>query len=192
MITMKWFSLISILLTLFSCASTSPRNKSDACLLLAEKGEWKAPLNHASLRWEIPKHTILSIIYHESKFISNALPPRKKFLGVSLPFRRISSAYGYPQALDGTWEEYKKKRGGSFAERSNFKDSVDFIGWYLNRSVKKLGISRNNAYNLYLAYHQGNKGFRNKAYLRKPAIMSYARKVQDTALVYKKQIRSCS
>jgi len=181
-----------ISLSLVGCASTSPRNKSDACLMLAEKGEWKAPLRNASKKWEIPKHTILSIIYHESKFISNAKPPRKKFLGIRLPWRRISSAYGYPQALDGTWAEYKKKRGKRYAVRSNFEDSVDFIGWYLNRSVKELGISRNNAYNLYLAYHQGNRGFREKAYLKKPAIMSYAKKVRNTASVYKNQIRSCS
>jgi hypothetical protein len=189
---MKWLILLIILPTLIGCASTSPRNKNDACLMLAEKGEWKAPLLKASVRWEIPKHTILSIIYHESKFVSDAKPPRKKIFGISMPFRRISSAYGYPQALDGTWEEYKKKRGKSYAERTNFEDSVDFIGWYLNRSVRELGISRHDAYYLYLAYHQGNKGFRKKAYLRKPRIMSYAKKVRRTALVYKKQIRSCS
>ena len=189
---MKSLFLLVSLLTLLGCASSSPRNKSNACLMLAEKDEWVVPLKEAAKRWAIPKHTILSIIYHESKFISDAKPPRRKFLGISLPGRRISSAYGYPQALDGTWEEYKKKRGRDDAERSNFEDSVDFIGWYLNRSAKELGIARNNAYYLYLAYHQGNRAFRRRAYLKKPAIMSYARKVRNTAVIYKRQIRTCS
>ena len=189
---MKRLAFFIISFVLVGCASAPPKNKKNACLLLSEKDEWYIPLKVASERWGIPTHTILSIIYHESKFISDARPPKKRFLGMSVPWRRISSAYGYPQALDGTWEEYKRVTGNWIAKRSNFEDSVDFIGWYLNRSVKQLGISSRNAYHLYLAYHQGNAGFRRKSYLRKPAIMRYAKKVQKTALVYKGQIKSCS
>lgn len=189
---MRIFALLLICFTFVGCASRVPRNKSNACSLLSEKEEWKTPLKKASRKWGIPKHTILSIIYHESKFVPDAKPPRKSFLGISLIGRRISSAYGYPQALDGTWEEYKRRTGNSYARRTDFSDSVDFIGWYLNRSVKQLGISRRNAYQLYLAYHQGSAGYRRRSYLRKPAIMSYARKVQKTAVTYKYQIRSCS
>ncbi len=187
-------TLWSVLFSIFflGCASAPPQNKKDACLLLSEREEWLYPLWKASKRWGIPKYTILSIIYHESKFVHNAKPPRKSFLGIELFWTRISSAYGYSQALDGTWEEYKRETGNWGAERTDFDDSVDFIGWYLNRSVKTLGISPRNAYELYLAYHQGLSGFKRRAYLKKPRIMSYARKVQRTALDYKKQIRTCS
>ncbi len=174
------------------CASTIPRNKKNACSLLSEKQEWQAPLRQAAWKWGIPKHTILSIIYHESKFVPDARPPRKSFLGIDFIGRRISSAYGYSQALDGTWEEYKRSTRNPYARRSNFRDSVDFIGWYLNKSVKKLGISPRNAYELYLVYHQGRAGFQRKSYLKKPSIMRYARKVQRTAVEYKGQIRTCS
>lgn len=161
-------------------------------MILMEKDEWVEPLVKASRTWGIPKHTILSIIYHESKFISDAKPPKRRFLGMRFFGRRISSAYGYSQALEGTWEDYKRNTGNSFASRTNFADSVDFIGWYLNRAVRILGISPVNAYELYLSYHQGIAGFKKKSYLRKPRIQNYARGVQKTALIYKAQIKSCS
>ena len=170
-----------------SCATVPPKNKSNACSILTQKDHWENPLNKASHKWGIPKHTILSIIYHESKFIPDARPPRRGFFG-----RRISSAYGYPQALDGTWSEYIKQTRNLSAKRTSFEDSVDFIGWYLSRSVKTLGISPRNAYDLYLAYHQGNEGYRRGSYLSKPAIQRYAKKIQNTAVLYMRQINSCS
>jgi len=179
--------------TLFvGCASTPPRNTRNACHILYEKSEWTRPLRKAANKWNIPKHTILSIINHESSFIPDARPPRRKVLGMSFIGRRISSAYGYPQALDGTWADYLRGTGNWSAKRTNFEDAADFVGWYLNRSVKRLGISRRNAYHLYLAYHQGDGGFKRKSYASKPAIKRYARKVQSTAVAYRNQIRSCS
>lgn len=189
---MRTLFIIFFLPYLVGCAISPPKNKQNACSLLWEKEEWLDPLKESSRKWNIPKYTILSIIYHESKFVSNAVPPRIGFFGLGLIGRRISSAYGYSQALDGTWEDYMRSTGKWYASRTDFGDSVDFIGWYLNRAVKSLGISRRNAYHLYLSYHQGINGFRKKSYVRKPAIKNYARKVQETALVYKKQIRSCS
>lgn len=189
---MRYIAVLIITLTLIGCASSPPRNKRNACLLLSEKDEWSLPLRNASRKWGIPQHTILSIIYHESKFVSDAKPPRKKFLGIKIYGTRISSAYGYSQALDGTWEEYKRRTKNWTASRSNFADSVDFIGWYLNRSVRSLGISSRNAYELYLAYHQGIAGYRRGSFRRSPSIRRYAKRVQETALDYKKQIRSCS
>lgn len=188
---MRILFLVCVSLVFLSCATTPPRYKENACKLFDEKDEWQASLRKAATKWNIPKHTILSIVYHESKFVADAKPPRKTFLGISL-WNRISSALGYSQALTGTWDEYQKETGNTLGVRTDFEDSVDFIGWYLNRSVKRLGISRRNAYHLYLAYHQGDTGFRNKSYLRKPAIKRYARKVQETALAYKNQIRTCS
>lgn len=181
------YLMISVLLV--GCATSPPRNKANACLLLNEKDEWEGPLRRASARWNIPEYTILAIMYHESKFVSNAEPPPNKVLGIN--WGRISTAYGYAQALDGTWEEYQRLTGNWGASRSSFADSADFIGWYLNRFVRQLKISPRNAYELYLVYHQGPGGFRKKSYLSKPSIMSYARKVQSTAVEYKEQMNSC-
>lgn len=181
-----------LLISLVGCATRPPQVRANACSLLREKGEWIRPLDVAAKKWKIPTYTILSIIYHESKFIHNAKPPLKKSFVDGLLGRRISSAYGYSQALDATWLEYVEKTKNWAALRSSFEDSVDFIGWYLNRSVKRLGISRYDAYKLYLAYHEGNTGFKRGSYKNKPAIKNYARQVQTTALSYKKQMMGCS
>ena len=43
-----------------------------------------------------------------------------------------SSAYGYAQALEGTWDDYRKDTGRRGADRDDFADSSDFIGWYMH------------------------------------------------------------
>ena len=42
-----------------------------------------------------------------------------------------------------------------------FKDSVDFIGWYINKTSKILKISKNDAYRQYLAYYKGWGDYKN-------------------------------
>ena len=49
----------------------------------------------------------LAFIKTESNFRPTARTQRKYVFGL-IPPGRISSAYGYSQALDGTWKEYKK------------------------------------------------------------------------------------
>ena len=63
-----------------------------------------------------------------------AKPPRQKIFKV-IPFKRPSSSFGYSQAVKGTWEQYKET-GNKLATRARFKDSVDFIGWYTNKSSR--------------------------------------------------------
>ena len=186
-------SVLLLILTIFlhGCASSVPRHTSNVCMLYEEKEEWRDNVGNAASKWNIPEHTILAIIYHESKFYPYATPPRRPTTGLSFLGSRYSSAYGYAQALRGTWKEYKKRTGNSHANRDNFKYSVDFIGWYLNNSAKRLGISRRNAYHLYLSYHQGISGFRRKSYQKKTAIKAYARKVQKLAVTYRNQLKVC-
>jgi hypothetical protein len=69
----------------------------------------------------------------ESDFDWLAKPPRQKLFKV-IPYKRPSSSFGYSQAVNGTWEQYKKETGNKLAVRTRFKDSVDFIGWYTNKS----------------------------------------------------------
>ena len=47
-----------------------------------------------------------------------------------------------PKQLKGTWEQYKKENNKPLATRARFKDSVDFIGWYTNKTSKILKISK--------------------------------------------------
>jgi len=71
------------------------------------------------------------------------------------PSKRPSSSFGYSQAVKGTWEQYKNETGNKFATRARFKDSVDFIGWYTDKTESILKISKQDAFRQYIAYHEG-------------------------------------
>ena len=135
----------------------------------------------------------MAFIYHESKFKSQAKPEREKFLWViPCPIcKRKSTSYGYAQAIDATWEQYVEEAGWWFSGRSDFDDAIDFIGWYNHKSIKKLGISKSNVKALYLAYHEGQSGYRNGSYKKKPWLIKVARKVQRRAERYQKQYLNC-
>jgi hypothetical protein len=95
-------------------------------------------------RWGVPVAVQMATIYQESKFIGNARTPQQYTLGV-IPMGRQSSAYGYSQALDGTWEEYQKEYGGYRSRRDNIDHATDFMGWYFKKVVehfKESGIKR--------------------------------------------------
>jgi hypothetical protein len=63
-----------------------------------------------------------------------------------VPYKRPSSSFGYSQAVKGTWKQYKEETGNKFATRTRFKDSVDFIGWYTNKTEKILKVSKKDAF----------------------------------------------
>jgi len=78
-----------------------------------------------------------------------------------IPFKRPSSSFGYSQAVVGTWEQYKRETNNKLATRARFKDSVDFIGWYIDKTSKILKISKKDAYRQYLAYYKGWGDYKN-------------------------------
>jgi hypothetical protein len=104
---------------------------------------------------------------------------------------RATSAYGYAQALDGTWQEYLNSRQQIEAKRDNFADACDFTGWYCHLSYQELGISKQDTFNLYLAYHEGKLGYKRKSYLNKPWLLAIANKVSRNAQLYRQQLESC-
>ena len=109
-----------------------------------------------------------------------------------IPGFRPSSAYGYSQALDGTWEEYKQSTGNYNADRKNFADASDFIGWYVDGSYRLLKIEKTDVYNHYLAYHEGKGGFQKKSYNKKKWLLDVAKKVENQAKEYSDQIKKCN
>ncbi len=119
-----------------------------------------------------------------------AKPERTKLLGF-IPWKRKSSAYGYAQAIDGTWDIYKKQAKKPLASRTSFKDSVDFIGWYNKKSNKLLGIPKDNARLLYLAYHEGRGGYKKGSYKSKPWLLSVSSDVQKMSNRYRNQYDNC-
>ncbi|MNG27305.1 hypothetical protein D3C84_1124070 [compost metagenome] len=66
-----------------------------------------------------------------------------------------------------------------------------FIGWYTTGTHSQLGISKGDAYNQYLAYHEGRGGFRRGTYRSKPWLMQVARKVEQQSRNYHSQLMQC-
>ena len=141
-------------------------------------------------KWGIPVHVQMATIHQESKFIGNARTPHRFALGV-IPMGRQSSAYGYSQALDGTWEEYQDAERRGSARRDRINDATDFMGWYMDESARRLGISKTDAQSQYLAYHEGRTGFVNQSYLAKPWLINVAAEVGARAERYRGQLQSC-
>ena len=181
---------LALLLVLSGCFSTPAREVTNICHLLDEKVSWYQAAKKSEAKWLVPMHLQLAIIYQESHFSSNAKPPRNRIFGV-IPGLRPSSSYGFTQAKKETWEWYQLKTGNNLASRNNFADSVDFIGWYVNQSEKRSKISRTDAYNQYLAYHEGQNGFNNKTYQKKPWLLEIANKVNNKSNDYKRQLSQC-
>ena len=138
----------------------------------------------------MPVAVQMASIHQESKFIGDARTPHQYALGV-IPIGRQSSAYGYSQALDGTWEEYVRETGNRRAQRDDIRDATDFMGWYMHGSTQRLGISKQDATSQYLAYHEGRSGFARQSYLSKSWLVRVAGQVGQRAAMYRAQLASC-
>lgn len=179
-----------LLIMLLSACTTAPRNPNNICEIFTEKDDWYDDAMDSYEKWGVPVQVQMAIIHQESRFQADAQPPRKRFLWI-IPTFRPSSAYGYPQALDGTWDHYIEVSGNSGADRDDFEDATDFIGWYGNLSYKKLKISKWDARQQYLAYHEGHEGFRRRTYQHKRWLKTVAIKVATRAKQYRAQLATC-
>lgn len=179
-----------ILLLLSGCVSAPPDNPANVCSIFEDRRSWYKAAQRAEARWDVPIAVNMAILYQESSYRGRAKPPRRYYFGF-IPGPRPSNAYGYAQALDGTWNDYKVAAGNWGARRSNFGDAVDFVGWYNTTSNRINGIPRNDAYNLYLAYHEGNGGYSRGTYRDKDWLLQAASNVQVNADRYATQLQGC-
>ncbi|WP_197916700.1 transglycosylase SLT domain-containing protein [Thiosulfatihalobacter marinus] len=168
-----------------------PRNLDNACSILKEKKHFKRAFKATERRWGVPVNVQMAILYQESKFISNARTPNKYVLGV-LPMGRQSSAYGYAQVLDATWDQYKRETRNRGARRTNIKDASDFMGWYMNETRRRNGVALSNARGQYLAYHEGQSGYARGTYRKKSWLLRVADEVDARADRYGAQLKKCS
>jgi hypothetical protein len=185
----------AVLLLLAACGGGSrdyaaPRQLDDACAITRERPHYLRAMRATERKWNIPIHVQMAIIHQESKFIGNAQTPHRWALGV-IPMGRQSTAYGYSQALNGTWEEYQKSEGRRRAKRDDIGDATDFMGWYMTETTRKLGIPLDDAEAQYLAYHEGRTGYANQTYLGKPWLVEVAAKVGARSEMYREQLQGC-
>ena len=174
---------------LVSCAS-APSNIKDTCSLFNEEIRWYDYARETQSKWGVKISTQLAIMRQESAFDESAAPPRTTILWI-IPWTRPTSAYGFAQAVDATWDWYIEDTGRFDADRDEFADASDFIGWYVTKSSQKLGIGKNDVVSQYLAYHEGHGGFESKSYLKKKGLMNTAKKVAGYAKQYDQQLARC-
>jgi len=181
-------SYLFILIIFISGCSSVPKNTSNSCLIFDERYFWYKHTKKTEKKWGTPVYLQLAIIKMESSFNRFAKPPRQKLFKV-VPYKRPSSSFGYSQAVKGTWKQYKDETGNKFATRSRFKDSVDFIGWYTNKTEKILKVSKKDAFKQYIAYHEGWGNYKN--YKNNKKVINLAKKVKKQSDIYKKQLSEC-
>ena len=187
----RWAVLgLLVSLLMMGCVASVPKDINNVCNIFEQKSSWYKQAKRAEKSWGIPVPVLMATIHQESRYRSRAKPARKKWLGF-IPGFRPSSAYGYAQVLDSTWANYKKSSGNFGADRHKFKDAVDFVGWYHAQTVKKNAVKRDDAYRLYLAYHEGRGGFARGSYKSKPWLVTVAKKVSGKARNYRTQYNGC-
>ena len=174
---------------LASCSSV-PKYPQNACKIFGENYLWYKSAKKSSEKYGVPIHIILAFINKESGFNRWAKPKRKKLFKI-IPYKRPSSSFGYSQAVNKTWELYKSETDNPLALRARFKDSVMFIGWYINKTNKINKISLNDSYRQYLNYYLGWGDYAKKIYKTNTKAIIFAKSVEKQSKIYKKQLLGC-
>ena len=180
--------LFIFLFFLISACSSIPKNTADGCSIFSERYFWFKHVKKTEKKWGTPVHLQLAFIKMESDFDWLAKPERLKLFKI-IPYKRPSSSFGYSQAVKGTWQQYQNETGNKLATRSRFKDSVDFIGWYTDKTEKILKISKKDAFKQYIAYHEGWGNYKN--YKKKQKVILLAKKVKIQSDKYRSQLKKC-
>ena len=189
----KLFRALALVLLAASCgggSGTAPRDLDNACSIVRERPEYLRAFQATERKWGVPVHVQMATIYQESKFVSDARTPFRYAAGV-IPIGRQSSAFGYSQALDGTWEEYLDETGRRLARRDRIRDATDFMGWYMAETRDRLGIPLTDTRNQYLAYHEGRTGYARGSYNSKAWLVRVAGEVDQRSRIYARQLQSC-
>ena len=179
-----------IVVLLAGCSVSQPRQPDNLCAIFKEKRDWYKAAKRTEKRWRVPLQVPMAMMYQESSFKAEAKPPRDYLLGI-IPFGRKSSAYGYAQAKTGTWKDYKRETGNAWADRDDFDDAIDFMGWFVDKTHRINGVSKWDAKGQYLNYHEGWGGYKRGTYWRKAWLVKTAERVKARAGRYGAQYKRC-
>lgn len=192
---MRRMVILAAVIVASSCTTgrdAPPSTVLDACRMQVERPHWFRAMRQTEAKWGVPIPVQLATIARESSFVADARPMRteRRWIFFTREVPR-SSAFGYAQAIDGTWDWYLRENGRRRGDRANFADASDFIGWYMHTNLRRNGVPLHDAYNQYLAYHEGHSGFARRSYNGKAWLPPVARDVQNWANRYDNQLRTC-
>lgn len=180
--------MVSLVWTCSQAVLTPTDYDKRICRVVQSNWGWSYSINKAAKRYDISPGLLLSIIYHESGFQPRVRPKPYKILGF-IPWQ-MSTAYGYGQIKNETWEWYKSHNPGWFQSRTNFTDTLDFIGWYYQLFLKKAKTDYLHR-DFYLAYHEGLGGYERGTYHNNKWLMNKANQVALRAELYDEALREC-
>jgi hypothetical protein len=181
--------VVAMTVGISGCSTYQPTQTNDVCKIFWGETDWYKDARKSSKRWGTPIAIMMAIINQESTFRPDVRPERPKFLFIPLP--RKSSAYGYAQAQDPAWNDYRRDTGHWSHDRDKFSDAINFVGWYTDKSHKNLGLSKWDASNQYLAYHEGWGGYKRGTYKKKKFLSGVAAKVKRQTATYSAQLKKC-
>ena len=182
LVVIGWYSVISL---------KAPVHQNNLCLMFKEHPSWYWSAQKAQERWGVPISVQMAIIHRESHFRADVKPRPKRLLGF-IPWMRPTSAEGYAQVVDGTWQDYLKSTHQRSARRSSFSNAVDFVGWYVDQLHRQLGISKVDAASLYMAYYLGPGGYRSGRYQNNAWLQGVAHKVGEQQAIYHQALVRCA
>jgi len=185
----SYLAVMAMMLLCSGCATYQPARTDNICSIFRGEADWYESAREANKSWGTPVWVMMAIIDQESRFVSDAQPQRDWFLLIPLP--RRSSAYGYAQAQDPAWEDYVNETDNSGHDRDDFADAINFVGWYTHTTQRTLGISKWDAYNQYLAYHEGRGGYKSGSWKNKGWLKQVANKVKNKSAAYNAQLKKC-
>ncbi|MCY3841700.1 MAG: transglycosylase SLT domain-containing protein [Gammaproteobacteria bacterium] len=189
--SVRWtFVAVLAAAMLAGCASRPPSNSENLCEIFKERTRWYRAAKTAEKRWQIPTPVMMAVMYKESSYVANARPPRSRLLWI-IPWKRSSSAYGFAQATDAAWSDYLRDTGNRSRDRDDFADAIDFVGWYLNRSHRRLHIAADDAHALYLTYYAGMGGYERGTWRNNDWLKNAAARVANRSSRYARQLSSC-
>ncbi|MEE1676356.1 hypothetical protein SNR37_001969 [Agarivorans aestuarii] len=189
----QWAKVAMVVLSLgvlAGCSSAPPKDPENLCSIFEEKRDWYKSAKKMNKKWGTPVHVPMAMMYQESSFKHNARPPMQYWFGF-IPVGRASSAYGYSQAKTMTWDDYVRETGNSWSSRTNFDDAIDFMGWFTNKTHKINGVSKWDARNQYLNYHEGWGGYKRGTYHQKQWLVKVAGTVDQRSKRYAAQYNKC-
>tara|TARA_B100001540_G_C15651385_1_gene571242 strand:- start:7 stop:612 length:606 start_codon:yes stop_codon:yes gene_type:complete len=189
MILNKNLFFLIIFFVLASCSSV-PKYPQNACKIFGQNYLWYKSAKKSSDTYGVPVHIILAFVNKESGFNRWAKPKRQKIFKV-IPYKRPSSSFGYSQAVKKTWELYKNETNNPLALRTRFKDSVMFIGWYMEKTKKINKVPLNDPYRQYLNYYLGWGNYSKKVYKSDKKAIILAKKVEKQSKIYRSQLKEC-
>ena len=180
-------AIIATVMLVSACATSPPEQTDNVCDIFRESLDGTlmprnpAPAGEYPFQYRWPMH-------QESRFVATPshLARNCGFHSRPSPLRFLWLFAGQKQHLE--W--YQRSTGNYGADRDDFGDAIDFIGWYNNVSNEQLGIDKQDAFRLYLAYHEGHGGYRKQSYRSKEWLVDVARKVDRQANRYNSQLQT--